>query len=367
PNVLDPAYPGVSNAISETTGSQTLAIYTLPDGVSTLAVDYVMGTTDTQLTLTVQQIPAFLNASGAVTATGSASISSGAVSVVTTGTCPVTGSTIVLSGFSATNLGDLLWRSGTDGSFDAPTTANPTYTINDEDRANGYVDFSLQALSTANCDASASCRATIAGATYDFGDAPTTYDLRDTGTPIAAPALIHTTPTLHLGTVAPDTEAAAAPGAAATLDDTTGTADEEGVTFFTNTSGGGHLTVGVTVTGTNNTSADARACAWLDGGYDGTVGDTFGGTERVCADVSFTGSDCTITSGVLSAYTFSCVMAFPHRFTAATSTFARVRLAPVSVLSLQAYGVTSNGEVNDFDLDLDPTSAVIGDVALEAH
>ncbi len=129
PNVLDPAYPAVSNAIHGTTGEQTLAIYTLPAGLSTLAVDYVLGTTATELTMTVQQIPLFLNASGEVSATGNSPITPGAVPVITEN-CPadvtVSATQIVLSGFSATNLGTLLWRSGTDGSFDAPTSANPT-------------------------------------------------------------------------------------------------------------------------------------------------------------------------------------------------------------------------------------------------
>ncbi|MCP3849673.1 MAG: hypothetical protein GY694_05475, partial [Gammaproteobacteria bacterium] len=127
------------------------------------------------------------------------------------------------------------------------------------------------------------------------------------------------------------------------------------------------ISVSATVTGTNNTNADAQVCAWLDGGNDGTVGATFDGNERVCADVSFTGGDCSTTSGAASAYTFSCVLAFPHDFTGSISTFARVRLAPTSVLSLQSYGVKANGEVEDYELNLDPTSAVIGDVALEAH
>ncbi len=373
-NVLDPAYPAVPNAIHDTAGSQTLAIYTLPAGDSTLAVDYVLGTAATQLTLTVQQIPLFLNASGAVTATGSSSITPGAVPVITTGTRPaatVSDSQIVLSGFNVST-GTPLWRSGTDGSFAPLSNANPTYTINDEDRANGYVDMSLQALSGDGCDASASCRADITGATYDFGDAPTTYDLSDTGLPIAAAAFIHSTPTLYLGSIVPDAEASAAPGANATLDDTTVTDDEEGASFFTSSSGGSRLSVGVTVTGTNNTGNDARACVWLDGGVDGVdplvdyVDGLFGGSERVCADVVYNGGDCT-TTGDASAYTFSCVIEFPHRFTTAGSTFARVRLAPTSVLSLQSYGASANGEVEDYELDLDPTSVVMGDVALEAH
>ncbi|MCP3857814.1 MAG: hypothetical protein GY698_24340, partial [Actinomycetia bacterium] len=175
---------------------------------------------------------------------------------------------------------------------------------------------------------------------------------------------------LYLGSVAPDTEGAAAPadpGDSATDDDNNQSLnDEEGVTFFDRDDEPNTISVSATVTGTNNTGADARVCAWLDGGNDGAVSDTFEGSERVCADVIYDGVDCT-TTGDTSAYTFSCVLAFPHGFTAVTSTYARVRLAPVSVLSLQSYGASANGEVNDFELGLEPTAVVIGDVALEAH
>ncbi len=65
---------------------------------------------------------------------------------------------------------------------------------------------------------------------------------------------------------------------------------------------------------------------------------------------------------------FSCVLEFNPQFTVAGKTFARFRLtsdpAFFSNASPSPTGSASNGEVEDYDLDFDPTAVTIGDVEL---
>ncbi|MCP4278365.1 MAG: hypothetical protein GY779_18645, partial [Gammaproteobacteria bacterium] len=172
PNILDPAYPNVDHAIDGNSGKDTLALYNLPAGSSTLDLDIVLGSTQTDLTFTVLQIATAFNASGEATTTDG--LTPGDVPTIT-GTCPadvtILATTLTLS-YTTTLASSTLWTSGSNGSFGDATSATTTYTINDIDRANGYVDLSLQALSASGCDSTISCLVNITGASFDYGDAP---------------------------------------------------------------------------------------------------------------------------------------------------------------------------------------------------
>ncbi|MCP4275695.1 MAG: hypothetical protein GY779_05010, partial [Gammaproteobacteria bacterium] len=68
-NILDPSYPNVDHAIDGNSGKDTLALYNLPAGSSTLDLDIVLGSTQTDLSFTVLQISTTFNASGDATTT----------------------------------------------------------------------------------------------------------------------------------------------------------------------------------------------------------------------------------------------------------------------------------------------------------
>ncbi|MCP3928261.1 MAG: hypothetical protein GY705_04085, partial [Bacteroidetes bacterium] len=69
PNILDPAYPNVDHAIDGNSGKDTLELYNLPADTSTLDLDIVLGSTQTDLTFTLLQISTTFNASGDATTT----------------------------------------------------------------------------------------------------------------------------------------------------------------------------------------------------------------------------------------------------------------------------------------------------------
>ncbi len=269
PDVLDPAYPAVPYAIYGTSGTQTLPLFTLPPGTSTFQVDIDMGSATANVTAQVTGIPTIYNASGStVIATDATGVTISATPTAAINTCPgtvtIAATTVNFSSNSTTNAASVEWKSNTGGSFLAGgSLSSPTalYTITDQDRANGYVDVSLRAIN-GGCDAEASCRVLITGATYDFGDLPASYDLLQTGQPYVAGAFI-SSGTLKLGAVAPDGEALPKANASATGDNFDNTDDEDGVVLFPAISLG-MTNYSVTVTASNTNGTAATLIGWID-------------------------------------------------------------------------------------------------------
>ena len=116
---------------------------------------------------------------------------------------------------------------------------------------------------------------------FDYGDTPNSY-----GTQLSSGARhVLGSRNLYLGANRPDGEADGAPGAAATIDNTTGVNDEDGVASFpTSSTSAGVYTVSVAYT--NNTGASARLCGWIDFDKDGA----FNADERACADANTAGA-----------------------------------------------------------------------------
>ncbi|TXD83270.1 DUF4347 domain-containing protein [Subsaximicrobium wynnwilliamsii] len=336
PNIFDPAYPAVPNALSNQTGSQQLAIFALPDGTSTFELDVAVGTSVIDLSATIAQIPTNLNAGGS--AIGSAGIAP-AVEPSISGTPPgdvtTAATTIALSGYAATNATSVSWTSGSNGSFANASTASTTYTINDQDRAYGFVELSLEALSSGGCSTLTSFRVNITGGTYDYGDAQSSFDSGETQLPVAGAALISND--VFLGTIPADAEAAAQPTADATGDG----ADEDGLQTLTfgNFQPGNLYTLSVDAT--NNSAALAYLHAYIDWNDDGDfIGDE--GEKSLLVNVP-AGS---------GAATYEVNFIIPSNGAAFTSsTIVRLRLSSDEFAAGRSYGAAANGEIEDFLID----------------
>ncbi|OOZ49929.1 hypothetical protein BOW39_04305 [Solemya velum gill symbiont] len=173
--------------------------------------------------------------------------------------------------------------------------------------------------------------------------------------------------------------------------------DHDGLTLTTY-AGSGKVTA--SLTGKNATGAPAMLCGYLDGAadgvvdgrfskgmtYTGSVGDGVGdtaiaGNEEVCIQVSgnsgfhsltlaavsgFNGADADCTTQVDGV--FSCDLHFYPNFTVATQTYTRFRLTSdsefFSTNSPAPTGPTGDGEVEDQELTITPTAAVIGSVSI---
>ncbi|MCP4276061.1 MAG: hypothetical protein GY779_06905, partial [Gammaproteobacteria bacterium] len=211
----------------------------------------------------VLQISTTFNASGDATTT--AGISPGDVPTIT-GTCPadvtIAETTLTLS-YTTTLASSVLWTSGSNGSFGDATSATTTYTINDIDRANGYVDLSLQALSAVGCDSTISCLVDITGASFDYGDAPAIYDLNENAIPVAGAATLSSD--VFIGSAVPSAEGANQPSVLADGDGI----EEDGIAiiYYPYLSAGEVYTIDVTAT--NNSSDDAYLYVFMDLSTDG--------------------------------------------------------------------------------------------------
>ena len=183
---------------------------------------------------------------------------------------------------------------------------------------------------------------TVVAAVDDFGDAPAAAD---TGFAASYPTLLadngarHIIPsggaTLFLGAVAPDSEADGQPQASATGDDTTGTADEEGVAL-PNFIGGRTVIVAVTVTGVGG-----KLSGWIDWNRDGDWGDA---GEQVFTNVP-------VSAGVNNL-----AVTVPVLATTGTS-FARFRLSTAT--GLTPTGEAPDGEVEDYRVTLANNAAPV--------
>ena len=336
PNIFDSAYPAVPNALSSQTGSQQLAIFALPDGTSTFELDVAVGTSVIDLSAAIAQIPTNLNAGGS--AIGSASIAP-AVEPSISGTPPgdvtTAATTIALSGYAATNAASVNWTSGSNGSFANASTASTTYIINDQDRAYGFVELSLEALSSGGCSTLTSFRVNITGGTFDYGDALSSFDSGETQLPVAGAALISND--VFLGRIPPDAEAAAQPTADATGDG----ADEDGLQTLTfgNFQPGNLYTLSVDAT--NNSAALAYLHAYIDWNDDGDfIGDE--GEKSLLVNVP-AGS---------GAATYEVNFIIPSNGAAFTSsTIVRLRMSSDEFAAGRSYGAAANGEIEDFRID----------------
>ncbi|MDP9955206.1 hypothetical protein J2X97_000843 [Epilithonimonas hungarica] len=102
--------------------------------------------------------------------------------------------------------------------------------------------------------------------TYDYGDAPVTYD--DSRNNVNAPARQAVSSALYIGNAAPDSEATKQTSATAIGDDNNGTDDEDGVEISPMYAGGGYA-YSVRVKTYNNTAGAKTLYGWVDFNNDG--------------------------------------------------------------------------------------------------
>lgn len=159
---------------------------------------------------------------------------------------------------------------------------------------------------------------------YDFGDAPLTY--------LSPSHAIVSSPTVYLGTAAPDAEPSTQSDLTATGDDLAGADDEDGVVLPV-------LTQGTIVTINVEVAGDAYLQAWLDFNGNGLFENT--AVERVAVDLrdDGTGSDIAAGDGEVQVS-----VTIPDDATTST-TYARFRWA--SQAGLGSSAPTLDGEVED--------------------
>jgi GEVED domain/Beta-propeller repeat len=214
PNVLDPNYPFVPNALYGFIGIQTIPIVQIPPGVSTFYVDIAIGTGTANLFARIDSIHSAINPTGQSNlASDVTGVTVFPYPVITGFNCPgsvVVGANIVLSGITVTGATVRFWSSTTvpslpgTGTLAAPTL---TYTPTPLDVANGFVEITLTAVNANGCETTRSCQVDIANVQYDYGDAPMVYDLNVNYQPPAAASTLFSG--LYLGNTGPDFEALA--------------------------------------------------------------------------------------------------------------------------------------------------------------
>ncbi|WP_084299411.1 GEVED domain-containing protein [Dyadobacter tibetensis] len=344
-NVLDPNYPSVPNALYGKSGSQELTIYQIPPGTSTFKIDLSAGTATFNLASTISNLPTKYNSTGKSNTASDAQavkINKGPTLNITTASCgsavPFSTTNISLTG-TATNSVNSTWTSGTSGLITNTGSASApagTYTISDQDRANGYVNITLMGVSSAGCDNATSCRIGIEGATYDFGDAPSSYDYDQSTTTAAGGAMIKSS-NIFFGALAPDAESVPMWGTLATSDDNDNIDDEDGVAAFTViTEATKSYTVNFSATNTSSTAS--TAIAWIDWDNNGTF------------EPSEASEPVSVPAGTVNG---SFVANWSDVSTTAVSKYARFRIA--SNLTIYDYvGATNDGEVEDYVIEADP-------------
>jgi hypothetical protein len=337
-DIFDPAYPLVPNALSGKTGNQSLSILSLPDGVSEFKIEVIIGTDATGIAVDLTQIPTALNATG--NTIGSASINPGIQATLTATTCPadvdVNDTEIIITGFTAVNANVIQWTSGSGGTFSNDNILNPTYNLNDTDKANGFVELSVEVRSTDDCSDLFSCRVGVDDALYDFGDAPSTYDFLETTLPTAGAALIN--PLIFLGSTSPSAETVSSP----TTDATGDGAEEDGLTMLTfeNPSPGESFIISVDAT--NNSNQIAYLYAFID--WDGD-GDFLGDRRSSMVTVP-------AMSGFASYPVEFIVPSTGYNFDMET-TIIRLRISTDEFAAGRTFGPSANGEIEDFQSKLD--------------
>jgi uncharacterized repeat protein (TIGR01451 family) len=193
-----------------------------------------------------------------------------------------------------------------------------------------YVRFGFAAATGASKNLQKACwiiaPTMVAPVMNDFSDAPATY-----GTPS------HTVVAgTRLGAIDPDSEAAAQPSATATLDDTTGTDDEDGINLPT-LNQGQTATITATVAG-----AGGYLQGWIDFNGDGDFADA---GEQVANNIQ----DNLVGDTNNTAGTIAFSVNVPANAVTA-QTYARFRWS--STLNLDATTDATNGEVEDYALTI---------------
>ena len=195
----------------------------------------------------------------------------------------------------------------------------------------------------------------------DYGDLPDTY-----GTLHANSGPYHvTSETLRLGAANTEVDIEGQPSSGADEDDTDGTDDDDGVTFYSVSGGGVYADAQVV----NDTGADAYVCAWLDrwtddgGGtaaLDGTfnAGDIATSPAQVCQTVAD-------NSGGTTPVTFS----WSGLPAVSGTTYLRFRVCSTIGECNTATGFAANGEVEDYKIyfDFTPTAVTLGGFEMEAQ
>ena len=178
-----------------------------------------------------------------------------------------------------------------------------------------------------NCDQAQINVGVLNGIGVDYGDAPISY-----GAPIHN---VTTAPTIYMGAVAPDTEAAPASGIGAAGDDSANQDDEDGVVLPI-------LTQGVNTTLSVDVIGSGYLQAWLDYNGDGTFETPLG--EQIATDLQDdgTGDDVTAGDGIIQF-----VVMVPVDATTSL-TYARFRYSSQPGLLFSDFA--PDGEVEDYSL-----------------
>ena len=193
-----------------------------------------------------------------------------------------------------------------------------------------YNDPATNISATNNLKNLADATLTVTAASKDYSDALATY-----GTPS------HTIVAgMRLGATAPDAEAASQPNAAATLDDSTGIDDEDGITL-PSLNQGQTATITATVAG-----AGGYLQGWVDFNGDGDFADA---SEQVATNIqdNLVG-DINNTAGVITFY-----ITVPG-IAVTTQTYARFRWSTTA--GLDSTIAATNGEVEDYALTISTAS-----------
>ena len=174
---------------------------------------------------------------------------------------------------------------------------------------------------------------------YDYGDLPQTYNTTLEGNPSGPRHTVSQTPTLYLGSIAPDSESNGVPSVDADADGS----DEDGV-------------------------VPINPAAWTDGANGGSVRITVNGSGWLIGwidfndDTDFTDSGDLIVSQAVSSGVYTVTFDIPAGTISGGNTdfYSRFRLfesaPPVPVLAYT--GAATNGEVEDYLLTTTPTYAI---------
>ncbi len=331
-NTSHASYPSIDNALFSGSGMDTLSIYALAADTSQFNIDLEIGTGLANLSAQVLNIPTGYSTSNVTNLGTDATGITGEANPTISGTCPaaITAGTASISlNYTVTGATSVQWVSGTNGTFSAPNSGISNYTVNAQDIANGYVDFSLSGSTTNNCETTVTCRVNITGVNYDYGDAPATYDL-STNTVMLAGASTTLTD-LYLGTIAPDTEATTSASTMATGDG----ADEDamdGVALTKPASGATGFSIPVEVT--NNSASIAYLTAFIDWNDDGDFLDTLESSSQI-----------TIAAG--SGVTTNNPIFDVPNITINNDVFLRLRLSTDSGSINVPFGPAPEGETED--------------------
>ncbi|RWX52455.1 F5/8 type C domain-containing protein [Candidatus Electrothrix marina] len=214
---------------------------------------------------------------------------------------------------------------------------------------NPFLGFLMQTYSDPTCGA------------VDYGDLPDTYSTLD-----ASSGPYHvTSETLRLGAANTEVDSDGQPSVDAAADDTNGTDDDDGVTFYSVSGGGVYADAQVV----NDTGADAYVCAWLDrwtdgGGGTAALDDTFdpGDIATSPAQVCQAVAD---NSGGTTTVTFS----WSGLPAVSGDTYLRFRVCSTQSECEDPVGFAANGEVEDYRVAFDfaPTAVTLGGFEMEAQ